>query len=187
MPAVQKAGAAAGKRQLRGKAGQSLAAVTFFRYSILLFRRNAMKAADAVKKSRGFWGEFREFITKGNVMDMAVGVIIGAAFKAIVDSLVNDILMPVIGIFVKTDSLTSVAVTVGSANITIGNFIAAIINFLILALVLFLMVKLMNRAREAAEKMAHIRKEETKEEAPAPSKEEVLLTEIRDLLKAQQK
>lgn len=143
-----------------------------------------MTTDDVVKKSRGFWGEFREFITKGNVMDMAVGVIIGAAFKAIVDSLVNDILMPVIGIFVKTDSLTSVAIQVGNANITIGNFIAAVINFLILALVLFIMVKVLNRMRETAEKMAHIQKEEKKEE-PAPTKEEVLLTEIRDLLKKQ--
>ena len=143
-----------------------------------------MTTDDVVKKSRGFWGEFREFITKGNVMDMAVGVIIGAAFKAIVDSLVNDILMPVIGIFVKTDSLTSVAIQVGNANITIGNFIAAVINFLILTLVLFIMVKVLNRMRETAEKMAHIQKEEKKEE-PAPTKEEVLLTEIRDLLKKQ--
>ena len=143
-----------------------------------------MTTDDVVKKSKGFWGEFREFITKGNVMDMAVGVIIGAAFKAIVDSLVNDILMPIIGIFIKTESLTSVVLHVGNANITIGNFIAAVINFLILALVLFIMVKVLNRMRETAEKMAHIEKEEKKEE-PTPTKEEVLLTEIRDLLKKQ--
>ena len=128
-----------------------------------------MTTDDVVKKSRGFWGEFREFITKGNVMDMAVGVIIGAAF---------------IGIFIKTESLTSVVLHVGNANITIGNFIAAVINFLILALVLFIMVKVLNRMRETAEKMAHIEKEEKKEE-PTPTREEVLLTEIRDLLKKQ--
>ncbi len=143
-----------------------------------------MTTDDVVKKSKGFWGEFREFITKGNVMDMAVGVIIGAAFKAIVDSLVNDILMPIIGIFIKTESLTSVVLHAGNANITIGNFIAAVINFLILALVLFIMVKVLNRMRETAEKMAHIEKEEKKEE-PTPTREEVLLTEIRDLLKKQ--
>ena len=131
-----------------------------------------MTTDDVVKKSKGFWGEFREFITKGNVMDMAVGVIIGAAFKAI------------IGIFIKTESLTSVVLHVGNANITIGNFIAAVINFLILALVLFIMVKVLNRMRETAEKMAHIEKEEKKEE-PTPTREEVLLTEIRDLLKKQ--
>lgn len=145
-----------------------------------------MTTDDVVKKSRGFWGEFREFITKGNVMDMAVGVIIGAAFKAIVDSLVNDILMPIIGIFVKMDSLTSVVIHAGDASITIGNFIAAVINFLILALVLFIMVKVLNRMRETAEKMAHLQKEAQKEEEPAPTKEEVLLTEIRDLLQKQQ-
>ena len=136
-----------------------------------------------MEKSKGFFGEFKEFITKGNVMDMAVGVIIGAAFKAIVDSLVNDILMPFIGIFVKADSLSTLAVTVGSAKITYGAFISAIINFLILALILFLIVRGANRLRDASEKLLKKEEEEAAAEEPAPSKEEVLLTEIRDLLK----
>ena len=131
---------------------------------------------------KGFFGEFKEFIAKGNVMDMAVGVIIGAAFKAIVDSLVADILMPLIGIFAGAESFTALSVTVGGAVITYGNFIAAIINFLIMALVMFLIVKGMNKMSEAA---AKLKKQEEAEEAAAaePSKEEVLLTEIRNLLK----
>jgi large conductance mechanosensitive channel len=131
---------------------------------------------------KGFFGEFKEFIAKGNVMDMAVGVIVGAAFKAIVDSLVADILMPLIGIFAGAESFTALSVTVGGAVITYGNFIAAIINFLIMAFVMFLIVKGMNRMSEAA---AKLKKEKEAEEAAVaePSKEEVLLTEIRDLLK----
>ena len=75
------------------------------------------------RKSRGFMGEFRKFIARGNVMDMAVGVIIGAAFKSIVDSLVNDILMPFVGIFIGQDTFASLVFTVGGAQIAFGNFI----------------------------------------------------------------
>ncbi len=130
------------------------------------------------EKSKGFIAEFKQFIARGNVMDMAVGVIIGGAFKAIVDSLTADIIMPIIGIFVKADSFASMAFSVGGAVITYGNFIQAVLNFLIMALVLFSMIKAMNRF--------HRKKEEAPAEPPAPpapSKEEVLLTEIRDLLK----
>ncbi len=131
---------------------------------------------------KGFFGEFKEFIAKGNVMDMAVGVIVGAAFKAIVDSLVADILMPLIGIFAGAESFAALSVNVGGAVITYGNFIAAIINFLIMAFVMFLIVKGMNKMSEAA---AKLKKQKEAEEAAVaePSKEEVLLTEIRDLLK----
>ena len=139
-------------------------------------------AVSGVRKAKGFFGEFKEFISKGNVMDMAVGEIVGAAFKAIVDSLVADILMPLIGIFAGAESFAALSVNVGGAVITYGNFIAAIINFLIMAFVMFLIVKGMNKMSEAAEKL---KKKEAEEEAAAeaPSKEEVLLTEIRDLLK----
>ena len=139
-------------------------------------------AVSGVRKAKGFFGEFKEFISKGNVMDMAVGGIVGAAFKAIVDSLVADILMPLIGIFAGAESFAALSVNVGGAVITYGNFIAAIINFLIMAFVMFLIVKGMNKMSEAAEKL---KKKEAEEEAAAeaPSKEEVLLTEIRDLLK----
>lgn len=141
-------------------------------------------AGDSVKAAKGFFGEFREFISKGSVMDMAVGVIIGAAFKAIVDSLVNDILMPFIGIFVKTSSFADLSVKVGNATITYGAFISAIINFVILAFVLFLIIKGMNKLRESAEKLAK-KNEEEKAEEEKLTKEEELLTEIRDMLKQQ--
>lgn len=137
------------------------------------------------KKAGGFFNEFREFILKGNVMDMAVGIIIGAAFKAIVDSLVNDILMPCIGIFAGEESFSNLKVNVGGAVITYGNFISAVVNFLLLALVLFIVIKTMNRMNEAVSALRKKEKEaEEKEKAEKPTKEEVLLTEIRDLLQA---
>ena len=129
------------------------------------------------RKSRGFMGEFRKFIARGNVMDMAVGVIIGAAFKSIVDSLVNDILMPFVGIFIGQDTFASLIFTVGGAQIAFGNFIQSIVNFLIMAFVIFCIVKAMNAFRR--------KKEEAPAAPPAPSAEEVLLTEIRDLLREQ--
>ena len=130
------------------------------------------------KKSKGFFGEFKEFIARGNVMDMAVGVIIGGAFSSITTSLINDIIMPVLGIFTSSISFADLAVEVGGAVITYGNFIQAVLNFLVMALVVFCLVKAMNSFHKK------------KEEAPAapapepePSAEEKLLTEIRDLLK----
>ena len=127
------------------------------------------------EKTGGFIAEFKQFIARGNVMDMAVGVIVGGAFKAIADSLTADIIMPVIGIFVKENSFADLSFTVGSAVITYGNFINAVLNFLIMALVVFCLIKGINSF--------HRKKEEAPAAPPAPSKEEVLLTEIRDLLK----
>jgi len=122
--------------------------------------------------------EFRDFISKGNVIDLAVAVIIGAAFNAIVKSLVDDIIMPVIGILLGRVDFSALMVQLGDASITYGNFIQAVINFLLIALVVFIMVRSINKARGLAEK-----KEE--EAAPAePSVEEKLLTEIRDLLRS---
>ena len=121
---------------------------------------------------------FKEFISRGNVMDMAVGIIIGGAFTAIVSSLVADIITPIIGMLMGGVDFSSLAVTVGSANLTYGNFIQAIINFLLVAWVLFMIVKAMNKMK---------RKEEEKPaepEAPAePPEDIVLLREIRDSLK----
>lgn len=95
-----------------------------------------------------FREEFKTFVNQGNVIDMAVGVIIGAAFKAIVDSLVNDILMPLLSIFTGGIDFTQWVIHVGeSATINYGNFISTVLNFLIMALVLFYMVKAMNRIR----------------------------------------
>ena len=127
------------------------------------------------EKTSGFFGEFKQFIARGNVMDMAVGVIIGGAFSNITTSLINDIVMPVLGIFTSSVSFAELSVNIGPAVVTYGNFIQAVLNFVILAFVVFCMVKAVNR-------VAHTQK---KEEAPppAPSHEEKLLTEIRDLLK----
>lgn len=99
----------------------------------------------------GFVKEFREFIEQGNAMDLAVGVIIGGAFGSIVTSLVDDIIAPIIGMATGGIDFSSLAVTVGSANLTYGNFIMAIINFLIIALVIFCMVRTMNKLNKADE------------------------------------
>lgn len=126
-----------------------------------------------------FLQEFKAFAMRGNVMDLAVGVIVGGAFSAITTSLINDIIMPFIGIFVSQASFADLTLQVGGAVITYGNFIQAVINFLIMALVVFCMVKAVNRLSR--------KKEEAPPPPPAPSAEEKLLTEIRDLLQEQQK
>ena len=122
--------------------------------------------------------EFKEFISRGNVMDMAVGIIIGGAFTAIVSSLVADIITPIIGMLMGGINFSELAVTVGSAQLTYGNFIQAVINFLLVAWVLFMIVKAMNKMK---------RKEEEKPaepEAPAEPPEDIVLQrEIRDSLK----
>ena len=125
-----------------------------------------------------FFEEFKKFISRGNVMDMAVGIIIGGAFTAIVGSLVADIIGPIIGMVMGGIDFSSLSVQVGEAVLTYGNFIQAIINFLIIAWVIFMIVKSMNKMK---------RKEEEKPaepEAPAePPEDIVLLREIRDSLK----
>lgn len=120
--------------------------------------------------------EFREFIMRGNVLDLAVAVIIGGAFNAIVTSLVNDIIMPLVGILLGGVDFSGLGLQVGNAVVLYGNFIQAIINFLIIALTLFLVVKGANRV---------MRKKAEAPTPPAPTAEEKLLTEIRDLLAAQ--
>lgn len=125
-----------------------------------------------------FMEEFKQFIARGNVMDMAVGVIIGGAFSAITTSLINDIIMPLLGIFTGSISFAALSVTVNGAVIAYGNFIQAVLNFLVMAFVVFCLIKAINRF--------HHKKEEAPAAPPAPpepSAEEKLLTEIRDLLK----
>ncbi len=123
----------------------------------------------------GFFKEFKEFAMKGNVMDMAVGVIIGGAFGKIVTSLVDDVLMPAIGTLTGGVDFSNLAVTFGDANLKYGSFIQNIIDFLIIAFCIFLMIKGMNKLSK---------KKEEEPAAPAePSNEEKLLSEIRDLLK----
>ena len=127
-------------------------------------------------KTTGFFAEFKTFIARGNVMDMAVGVIIGGAFSNITNSLINDIVMPVLGIFTSSVSFADLQMSIGPAVITYGNFIQAVLNFLIMAFVVFCLVKTMNsfhKKKEAAPPPP----------PPGPSAEEKLLTEIRDLLK----
>ncbi len=126
-------------------------------------------------KTTGFLAEFKTFIARGNVMDMAVGVIIGGAFSNITTSLINDIVMPILGVFTSSVSFAELSVNIGPAVITYGNFIQAILNFLIMALVVFCLVKALNSF--------HKKKEAAPPPPPGPSAEERLLTEIRDLLK----
>ena len=123
--------------------------------------------------------EFKEFISKGNVMDMAIGVIIGGAFGKIVTSLVNDILMPLIGIITGGIDFTTLSVKVGEAELMYGNFIQSVIDFLIIALCIFFITKSIAKAGEKLRK----KQEEEAAAAPAGPTSEELLTEIRDLLK----
>lgn len=138
------------------------------------------------EKSRGFITEFKTFIARGNVLDLAVGVIIGGAFSSITSSLTADIIMPLVSILLGGIDFSAMKITLPNLfgvitdtpnTLNYGNFINAIINFLIMAFVVFCIVKFFNglRAKEeaAAEPAA----------PPAPSTEETLLTEIRDLMK----
>ncbi|MCR4678003.1 MAG: large-conductance mechanosensitive channel protein MscL [Lachnospiraceae bacterium] len=123
--------------------------------------------------------EFKDFISKGNVMDMAVGVIIGGAFGKIVTSLVNDILMPLIGILTGGIDFTTLSAKVGDAEVMYGSFIQSVIDFLIIALCIFFMTKAISKAGEKLKK----KQAEEAAAAPAAPTSEELLTEIRDLLK----
>ncbi|MDY2795077.1 MAG: large conductance mechanosensitive channel protein MscL [Peptostreptococcus porci] len=126
---------------------------------------------------KGFMKEFKEFAMKGNVLDMAVGVVIGAAFGAIVTALVEKVIMPLVGIIAGGVDISGLAVKVGSANLEYGAFLQAIINFLIIAFSVFVFVKIINTAAGKFKK-----EEEVVEEVPAVDPQLELLTEIRDLL-----
>lgn len=134
-----------------------------------------------VKGAGSLVGEFKAFISRGNVLDMAVGVIIGGAFTAIVNSLVADIFTPVIGMILVGVNFNNLGVTIPWGNkpyINFGSFIQNIITFLLTALCLFIIIKTINSFK---------RKEEAKPaEPPKPTTDQLLLTEIRDLLRAQQ-
>lgn len=124
------------------------------------------------------WKEFKAFAFKGNVLDLAIGVIIGAAFGQIVSSVVNDLITPILGIMIGGLDFKQLSITVGDATIMYGNFLQSVIDFLLIAISIFIFVKVINKARrKEAEKSAE------PETPPAPSNEEVLLAEIRDLLK----
>ena len=121
------------------------------------------------------WKEFKEFAMRGNIIDLAVAFILGAAFTAIVNSLVNDIFMPLLGILIGGINFSDLSVSVLDVDVAYGNFIQEIVTFLLIAFALFMMVKVINR----------LKREKAVEETPEPelSREEQLLSEIRDLLK----
>ncbi len=139
-------------------------------------------------EKKGFIAEFKQFILKGNVIDMAVGIITGAAFTSIVNSMVKDILTPFLSIFLGRLNFSDLKFVISPAQgdlaevaICYGNFIQAIINFLLISLVIFCIVRWVNKARSLAESA---KEQETAPAAPpAPAQDIVLLTEIRDLLK----
>jgi large conductance mechanosensitive channel len=138
----------------------------------------------------GFFQEFKEFAMRGNVVDLAVGIIIGAAFGAIVNSLVNDVIMPPIGLVMGNVDFADLFIDLsgqqyaslaaareaGAPVIAYGTFINAVINFVIVAFAIFIVIKGMNRLRRT--------QEQAPEETPVPPRQETLLEEIRDILKA---
>jgi len=155
-----------------------------------------------MSRSSSFLKEFREFAVRGNMIDLAVGVIIGGAFGKIIDSLVNDIIMPIISYILGSDVDFANYFTVlrtpegytgshtleelnaaGAVVFAWGHFITILVNFTLLAFVVFLMVKMINKMRRSLEREQ--KQEAVAEEPPAPAEEVVLLREIRDSLKAQ--
>ncbi len=118
--------------------------------------------------------EFKEFISRGNVIDLAVGVIIGGAFGKIVTSLVTDVIMPLIGVISGGLNVKDLSYTVGDAKIAVGSFLQSLIDFFIIAVCVFAAIKILNAFRKKKKEPAP---------PPEPSTEEVLLTQIRDLLK----
>lgn len=125
------------------------------------------------------WNEFKKFAFKGNVIDLAVGVVIGAAFGKIVSSLVKDIITPLLGMVLGGVNFTDLHFGYGKSAVMYGNFIQTIFDFLIIAASIFMFVKVFNKLTSKREE------EEKTEEIPEPTKEEVLLSEIRDLLRQQ--
>ena len=140
-------------------------------------KKKSISREELLKKGNSTIAEFKKFISKGNVVDLAVGVIIGFAFGKIVTSAVNDILMPLIGIVIGGLDFSNLAVKVGDANIKYGLFIQNVIDFLIVAFCIFCFVKIVNRINKKEEE----KKEKKKDE------QIILLEEIRDLLKEQTK
>ena len=131
------------------------------------------KRKDVLKKGENTLKEFKEFISKGNIVDMAIGVIIGSAFGKIVTSLVNDIFMPIIGVIIGGLDFSNLSIKVGNSAIMYGSFIQNIVDFLIVATCIFFMIKVLSKFKK---------KEEVKTETTA-EENTLLLREIRDLLK----
>ena len=140
-----------------------------------------MKAKKAVEKEIG---EFRKFISRGAVLDMAIGVIIGSAFSKIVSSLVDDIFMPLLGVILGGLDFSGLSIKIGDASIMYGSFIQSVVDFLIIAVCIFVMVKIVANIRDRADKKLGI---EHKKEEKKKDEQVVLLEEIRDLLKENKK
>ncbi|MGB3161706.1 large conductance mechanosensitive channel protein MscL [Carnobacterium sp.] len=126
---------------------------------------------------KSFINEFKEFAFRGNVLDLAVGVVIGAAFTTIVSSLVEDIIMPLVGIFTGGNDISALSIKIGTAKLAYGSFLQAIINFLIIALVVFMFIKIINTAANKFKREEGV--ETTEVEIPAAER---YLKDIRDLL-----
>lgn len=137
-----------------------------------------MKSNKDLEKLRKGADDFKRFISRGNVVDMAVGVIVGGAFGKIVSSLVNDILMPIIGVLLGGLNFSDLSIKVGEATVKYGSFIQTIIDFLIISFSIFMMIQLFEKFKK---------KEEPKKEEVKKSDEVLLLEEIRDLLKKKTK
>ena len=131
------------------------------------------KRKDVLKKGENTLKEFKEFISKGNIVDMAIGVIIGSAFGKIVTSLVNDIFMPIIGVIIGGLDFSNLSIKVGNSAIMYGSFIQNVVDFLIVAAFIFFMIKVLSKFKK---------KEEVKTETTV-DENTLLLREIRDLLK----
>ena len=131
------------------------------------------KRKDVLKKGENTLKEFKEFISKGNIVDMAIGVIIGSAFGKIVTSLVNDIFMPIIGVIIGGLDFSNLSIKVGNSTIMYGSFIQNVVGFLIVAACIFFMIKVLSKFKK---------KEEVKTETTV-DENTLLLREIRDLLK----
>ncbi len=129
---------------------------------------------------KGIIAEFKEFAMKGSIVDVAIGMIIGAAFSAIITSLVEDIIMPLLGILIGKVDFSGLSITVGSAKVMYGSFIQSCFSFLLISITIFLCIKAANKARSAFEKKEEIEEEEEEAEV---AEDIALLTEIRDLLK----
>lgn len=130
-----------------------------------------------LKKGNKTIKEFKQFISRGNVMDLAIGVIIGSAFGKIVTSVVNDILMPLIGIIIGGLDFTNLSIKIKDATINYGMFIQNVIDFLIVAICIFIFIKIISKFTKKSEEKEEVKKDE----------QIILLEEIRDLLKKQSK
>lgn len=138
-------------------------------------KKKNVEKDEIIKKSRKVFSEFKDFISKGNVIDLAVGVIIGSAFGKIVTSIVEDILMPIIGVIIGGIDFSNLSITVGNAVISYGNFIQNVIDFLIVAICIFFFIKVIEKFNKKKEEVVEVKKDE----------QIVLLEQIRDLLQKQ--